>query len=820
MVSGNLAEHTSLVSSMRAVAKRSGRLIRSNRYNAPADPTIGIRSWNMDEDAYRKVPCPFPTMARGLFTQWLPAHDGQPEGDQGGNWRIVARGYDKFFEIDETEWTSWNSLETHTAAPYEVMLQTNGCLILIAALTPDKLLVTSKHSLGPRRPGSQVSHAQVGERWLKKHLKSVGKTPADLAARLWKENWTVVCELCDDSFEEHVLPNAPDKTGLHLHGINASQPVFQTQRPAFLQAFAKEWGFIPTSYLTLDSVEEVIEFTDECAKTGSWNGEVIKGFVVRTRVKSDPSENELDGDASDNESPDAPCSSLFFKVKFEKYLLYRDFREITRGLLKGSLHAVQLSASQNALSSLETRVYTLWVQGEIQRNPRLFDGFNQCHGIIATRDRFYAYLDNAMHNHLASQRQQTGRVAALPTSVPKTRSTGKPASGLRSKWIIFPVAIPGCGKTSIAVALSHLFGFAHTQSSDIREQKGTPNAPMFLANVAELLEENDVVIADKNNHLFQHRAGLRKAVAHMRPPVKLLALNWGTLTTNLPRNTVHRICADRVAARGGNHQSLIPGDYGAHEGVLWRFLDETNNVTEEEFDACIEMEVDEDLEQSLERAVDGVVSVLGLPEPSQEQLDDALAKARAYQVASRAKKAPAIEVPRYYALLPEADFAAIVGRRIRAPDTPQALKELWASALALTNKRNQLIVVRPHVTLAHEKNLAGPEQALWNRCVALTPNATFRLRLETFVYNGRVLAAVVGDIRPSEGDQSASTFVQQLSQTMRNRLHVTVARRNASVMPVEAKELVEKWRMNPDGVGTIALGEPVDVVARLRGFAH
>jgi len=50
------------------------------------------------------------------------------------------------------------------------------------------------------------------------------------------------------------------------------------------------------------------------------------------------------------------------------------------------------------------------------------------------------------------------------------------------KTIIVPVAIPGCGmffwlssslferllgKTAVSVALSHLFGFGHTQSDDI-----------------------------------------------------------------------------------------------------------------------------------------------------------------------------------------------------------------------------------------------------------------------------------------------------------------------------------------------------------------
>jgi tRNA ligase len=44
------------------------------------------------------------------------------------------------------------------------------------------------------------------------------------------------------------------------------------------------------------------------------------------------------------------------------------------------------------------------------------------------------------------------------------------------------------------VALTHLFGFAHTQSDDVKEKKA---AKHFEANVAKLLKDNSVVFADK-----------------------------------------------------------------------------------------------------------------------------------------------------------------------------------------------------------------------------------------------------------------------------------------------------------------------------------
>ena len=74
-------------------------------------------------------------------------------------------------------------------------LKSNGCIIFIAALTPTELVVTSKHSLGNKPGAAGESHAQVGQRWLKKHLADVGKTEEQLARVLWDKKWTAVAEV-------------------------------------------------------------------------------------------------------------------------------------------------------------------------------------------------------------------------------------------------------------------------------------------------------------------------------------------------------------------------------------------------------------------------------------------------------------------------------------------------------------------------------------------------------------------------------------------------------------------------------------------------
>lgn len=63
-----------------------------------------VTSWKMSDHAYKQDPCPFPTRARGLFTERLSPPLVEIDGVK-EEYRIVARGYDKFFSVDEVSWT-------------------------------------------------------------------------------------------------------------------------------------------------------------------------------------------------------------------------------------------------------------------------------------------------------------------------------------------------------------------------------------------------------------------------------------------------------------------------------------------------------------------------------------------------------------------------------------------------------------------------------------------------------------------------------------------------------------------------------------------
>ncbi|KAJ8481051.1 hypothetical protein ONZ51_g6278 [Trametes cubensis] len=799
-------EDSALVEELERISKQNPKLIRSSEYKAPADPTIILKSWKMNEYKYYDIPSPFPTLARGLFTQDIKDASGNVKH------RIVARGYDKFFNIGEVPWTHWASLQSHTAPPYTLTLKSNGCIIFIAALTPTKLVVTSKHSLGPVAAANE-SHAQVGERWLRKHLATAGKTEEQLARTLWEKNWTAVAELCDDSFEEHVLPYGPEKTGLHLHGLNSCTKRFATQPQEVVDAFAREWGFIVTPSTVLNSIADVRAFTDKIAKTGRWNGEPLEGFVVRTHVTEPPTK----GDKPVSASPYPSGSSFFFKIKFdEPYMMYRDWREVTKVLLsKGPDPA---HAPKSKLRRAETKLYVQWVCDEIKRDKNQFKDYTRGKGIIATRERFLAWLESGAGKNAKSAAKE----------VPEETGLQKDAGLKGRKVIIVPVAIPGVGKTTIAVALSYLFGFAHVQSDDIQAKKA---APIFLKNVTEALKTNDVVIADKNNHIKQHRDQLREVAQKFTPPARLLALNW---SLDLPHSTIHRICGDRIVQRGDRHQSLIadPSEK-THETVLWMFLNQAQELTDAEADVVVTMDIEENLEDALTRAVDACVKFLGVERPDQEKLFQALAVARQYEPAKKGNKAAKqkekeakkqgdgeskgkSKAPRYYGIAAEVDLESVVASALASADpstVPPEARKFWDDLKAAGR-----VAKVPHVTIVHSRALPA-EQALWDRCAALYARAQpplFSFRLGHVVWNGRVMAATVHDLAVDLGDSGGDP-----GDVDRPALDLVVELPSASVPPVEGMELVQEWKRQGGGavpgVWTVPLKD-VWVKGRIKGF--
>ncbi|KAG6335866.1 hypothetical protein ID866_3231 [Astraeus odoratus] len=791
-----MTEDSNLVADLYRLSKKSPKLVRSHTYAAPSDPTIVVTSWKMNEFKYYDVPSPFPTLARGLFTRELPSEDKEPR------YQIVARGYDKFFNIGEVPWTDvqmqWSSMQAHTGPDYTLSVKSNGCIIFIAPVSSSKLIVTSKHALGPIE-GVEETHSEAGYRWLKVHLAAKGKSEEELAAALWEKKWTAIAELCDDSFEEHVLPYPPEKSGLHLHGINETQKAFHTLPTSTVDAFAEEWGFIKTPTFVLGSINEVRDFTDKIATSGAWNGEQLEGFVVRTHV-TDPKPGST---TRDRRPPYPTGSSFFFKVKFdEPYMMYRDWREVTKILLSANGPLNDVNIPRSKLKRKETQLYVKWVTEEIRRNRAAFSEFNKGRGIIATRERFLQWMQ------CAEEKKDFQIIKSTPN--PKEFS----------KAIIMPVAVPGCGKTAVSVALAHLFSFGHTESDDVSGKKA---GSAFIRNVTELLKKYHVVIADKNNHLRQHRAALRDVASQI--PARLVALHWNL---DASRAMIHRVCGDRILARGDRHQTLrADTEAMSHEDVIWQFIRSAEEFADNEANDSIDMEVTDTLEAAVTRAVDGCVKILGLEKPSEESINEAVRIAREYvpKTMVNNKKAKNTPEPRYYAILPEIDLYDVVSVRLNeAEEVPENGMAFWHALVA--NKR---ITDRPHVTIVHRKGL--PESPdLWERCDAIhrmPAPPLFSFNIGHLVWNDRVMALTVEDFRVATGPDSnddgemgkkGHEFVSTLPEYIRDVLHITVGTADREIPAVEAKTLINTWKQGErTGIGSLEIAG-VSARGRIKGL--
>lgn len=850
--------------------------------------TVTLTSWKTQEFAYRKTTRvglgeedELPTLARGLFTIAIGA----------GQHRIVVRGYDKFFNEEEMPWTKKEAIAKYSSPPFELSFKENGCIIFISALSPYQLIVTSKHSLGANE-SHEVSHAQKGEQWLDEHLARKGKRKSDLASELWNRNETAVAELCDDQFEEHVLAYPAERTGLHLHGLNKNSAEFMTQPMQEVEEFAQEWGFLPTRYLTIDNLADVEKFCQSVGESGSWQGIPIEGFVVRTHmpVTVSPSKN----DKVLVSPPYSAGQAWFYKVKFdEPYLMYRDWRELTRRMLTDkqkfdkaraerglgfesyktdsstqldSSSAVDLSKNarkkeqkkaekerraEEAAAGLtpplppqtrstrpETRLFVQWCyeklygskDGKEKPDLKLFESFNQNKGIINLREKFIEYMhspegktrlaENTKRSKFSNDSQ--ARSDAILTS---RDQSDKPFD----KTLIVPIAVPGCGKTALAVALSQLIpDLGHTQSDNVQSKK---TAPTFLRNIGLELNNHDVVFADRNNHLFKHRNEIVDMIktweqktdkgAHR---VRLVAVAWSL--NALPLNAVHHICSDRIAQRGENHQSLRSTENKEYEQILWQFLRNLESFGSGEkgggdkghgdsaFDNIIRLDVNASIEQNLLKLTQQLASLLGFSIPEDEKIRSALQKALEYKVSLKKEvKGAPIQRIRYYGLAIETNVTDLLFDVLSPyPNARETFEGL---------KGQNRIIQTPHVTLVHsseveEGNLSAKKRWELFSQLASKPNPPFfTMFIDLIAWDDRAMALGVSEVKCKDVPDLYTLQGQHW------RPHITLGTFAESIRPFEANRVLLEADagQNKEKVHCVHFKKPIHLQARIKGLS-
>ncbi|CCK73538.1 tRNA ligase NDAI_0G05550 [Naumovozyma dairenensis CBS 421] len=517
----NTRDVTALVDALEKsteLSKTRGRAIKRVCQLSSTDPRQ-IVSWKFNEWDYGKNNITLPCKARGLFILQDDSSSPYPV--------IVARGYDKFFNINEMSFTRWDWIEENTMGPYEVTIKANGCIIFISGLEDGSLVVCSKHSVGPR-DDTDRNHAEAGEKFLLRQLKERGVSSKELATHLYRENLTAVAEYCDDSFEEHILEYKNDKAGLYLHGLNLNQPTFKTLDMDRVSEFSRKYGFKEIECFIKNDVTSLRKFLEDCATRGSFNGEELEGFVIRSKLG-------ITGE------------TFFFKFKFEEpYLMYRQWREVTKDYITSKSRIFKFRKHK-----FITNKYLDFVIPLLAKDSKLCEEYLKGFHIIELRNLFlksYGMTGMEILNHSRLKELE------LKNSIDYERVDE------RTKFLIFPISVIGCGKTTVANTLTNLFpnSWGHIQNDDI---KGKDKAKL-IKNSLELLSHPDMkcVFVDRNNHQIRERKQLFEWVEEFKEDylsydtnIKIIGLSFVSYDAF---DEIKTLTVDRVLDRGNNHQTI------------------------------------------------------------------------------------------------------------------------------------------------------------------------------------------------------------------------------------------------------------------------
>ncbi|KNG48716.1 trna ligase [Stemphylium lycopersici] len=760
-----------------------------------------VDSWKMNEWDYKKAN--LPTYARGLFT--YQNLQGQHE--------IAVRGYDKFFNHGEISKTQWPNVERDTRGPYELSVKENGCIIFIAGLDDDTLLVCSKHSTGPREGG--LSHAVVGEQWVERHVATVGKTKADLARTLRSMNATLVAELCDDEFEEHVLAYTPEQAGLYVHGINLNLPQFATYPGHLVDKFADEWGMKKVTYVMENDIKQVKTFLDKVAETGNYEGRDTEGFVIRCQAR---------------ESEGGPYVDWFFKYKFdEPYLMYRQWRECTRALIAGKPPRYK---KHEAI----TKEYLDFARLKFAQNQGLAKLYNENHGIIKLREDFLASRGTT-GAEIIRQELQAGAVESKNAT---------------KNIVLVPIATIGCGKTTLALALVKLFGWGHFQNDNVKAKKG--RGQVFADTISSLLVTNPVVIADRNNHQKRERDQIINDISKSVPDARFVALHYVHDRSNYDR--IREATRRRVLDRGDNHQTIQAGSKGSGEiveimeGFMHRFqpLDPSDSP-DDLFDLVIHLDPTVDSRQNLESIIAKMFETYpalfaGRDMPTDPDMDAAIhwamheytpdfkmdlskgnnnnrtnqngqrgANGQGSQPAAKLKKAPKME---YFSV-------RLNTHRINSVlDTLFSDKDAETARMYNQLKQSRRVQNEFHVTLIHRAS-APQNPEYWDKLMKLHETGQklntegawepelgkCEVQMERVIWDNRIMCFVVrlnGSSTLQIESQAGTTTEELLFTTANPIAHVTVGTAAPNIKPMESNALLQRW-VNEGSGGQTGIGE-------------
>ncbi|WPK26520.1 hypothetical protein PUMCH_003875 [Australozyma saopauloensis] len=742
---------------------------------------VHIDNWKFPEFDFARKYDSMPCHARGLFTM--------PEG-------IVVRGYDKFFNIDELPMVKKDVLESELTGPFTAATKENGCIMFFAGLQDGTLLVCSKNLTGdlesdPSTSQRKLKHYEQGMVAIQKQLHALGKDTTDLARALYDEGLTAVAELCDDSYEEHVVAYPPEIAGFYLHGLNRNTKTFQTLQMSEVDDFAEKWGFKKVDYTTFDTFQGVMAHMTAAADSGKYNGREIEGFVIRCKRDS---------------------KDFFFKYKFEQpYYLYRQFREATF-----KLFADQPKRNIREVLALfpkfkrVTLAYLEFAQAYFAENPSAKDEFANNIGIIKLRKLFMESLGYREDQGIELLREDLNETLATRLELL--------LSSTRTVYCVSTIAFPGCGKTTTCMILANLFSnWTHIQNDNF------PNAKAFYTEIINSFLENDVVFVDRMNYRLNYRHELVSSISQYRasslPDVEIKHVGLNFMRSNDQLRALE-IAKERILLRGDNHQSVKAATSEVQALALLRDTAkqfERPQLKSEEDElpvAClgsqlrgydsaytllINLDVDDDHLSLVNAQIIYEQLRIHFPQLASQPVIEqswtaAYERAMAYKPTFEKKKSLPSRKPAYYGILVERQ--ALVSHL----DNVLSESPTW-QAICQKNR----VQAQFHITLAHEFSLKGsPEnREIWTslgrffeiaktkktaRPGERTPIKMFAdLKIEKIVVIENTLIALKASpikyYKPEEGELVP---VPHLLPYTNKHLHITIGTCHPAIKPMES----------------------------------
>ena len=232
--------------------------LRNSKYIYEKELGNNISSFNFTKEAfYNHIWDQMTTKARGIFI------------DTEKN-KIVARSYDKFFQVNERKETKIEEIENTISYPVTFYVKYNGFLGILS-IVDNELFFASKST----NTGEYVEYFKTIF-----YQTFAEKTINKIKEKINKENVTFVFEVIDPINDPHIIKYA--KPNLILLDIIKNTSEYKKESFEFLQKFANKNNIqVKEKAYVAKTKEEFTKIINEVNQENyKWNNQYIEGFVT------------------------------------------------------------------------------------------------------------------------------------------------------------------------------------------------------------------------------------------------------------------------------------------------------------------------------------------------------------------------------------------------------------------------------------------------------------------------------------------------------------------------------------------------------------